>query len=297
MQVDALEREIASVHASVRSRLFAERRRPKRCEEGVKQGTGNADGMKAEKAQLLDIPVRRPVVHEQSGAPCFSRIGVNLIGSHITSIIPGLPAAVAGLKVFDRILSVQGTPLARDGGNAALAKLLQFQRRPLIRVERPPRDALPELASRLTLGFDEEWLAAVEASITGDYPLLVSCLTVLSLRQVAWWERRLDPLEASALALRLQASSTFEPSAPPSNSLLVEIALHHTHAELVQLLLANDICTLRDDGLESPRRPSHSETLDDGASVLSEWSGCNSGAGSSDSGSSSSAHVTGGQRY
>ena len=241
MKLDALESEIAAVHTSLLSRLIG--RKPAAAKPAL---SSKAQGKQREKAEVLALSITRPVVRHEGAAPSLSKLGTELIKTTITRVEADSPAALAGLSVFDRILSVDGESLVEGG--ASLASLVQFKRNPLVRVERPPRSAWPSVAAGLTSsGFDQEWLGAVEACIVGDEGLAATCISLLGEHGVAWGERRLTHSEAIAVALRQLATSDdslhggcggTKHTSAREGELLVEVALEFERHGVVQLLLS-----------------------------------------------------------
>mmetsp|Transcript_8476 Transcript_8476/g.26587 ORF Transcript_8476/g.26587 Transcript_8476/m.26587 type:complete len:275 (+) Transcript_8476:64-888(+) len=251
------------------------------------------------KARLTDakptrhtFTVKRPFDHS-GPAPRLGKVGVSLLGSTVATVDVGSPAWIAGIRLLDTILAVDGIAISGPSCNQALATptarfghIVEFKRAPILHVERPPRAAFEDVVARAASGLDREWLGAISACVRDDVDQFGVCSSLLSSRGVEWRERTITAEESSAVALAAFAVDAPKPL-PIGGTTLVDVALDAGSTEVLRLLLLS-----MDEGLDEGQLFSHG--YEDSVSGSSSLDGSGGGSSSVESGAAHSRQSSGG---
>lgn len=182
-------------------------------------------------------------------APKLVRLGAETCPAtnRVLSVAKDSVAEKLGLRPFDRIVDVivpehfSKTKINMTAQIAGLTldQAIETHKRGKIKVERPPPDAWPMLASsiRESAGVSDAWIEAVLSCLTGDEAGANESVQALLARHDPALSKRLSSLDAglvhlAALAIGLEVEVTHAVGA-----MLVELALDGGHRELANWLL------------------------------------------------------------
>ena len=150
----------------------------------------------------------------------------------------------AGLQRFDKLLDVDGQSLESAIASflptkpESLDHIVQYQQRPVFRIERPPKARWQEiLAEEIVPEYnaDEAWIGAILGCSTGDEDLVMNCMHQMMNQGKRPLEKHVGEMDAVLAVLYATASGV--DCTVMSDIGLVEIALDKNHGELAQLLL------------------------------------------------------------
>lgn len=198
-------------------------------------GTSRAEGKKrATGIRTVELRCRRKIEHPDGLAPRFEVFGATIgPGSRVLHVADGSPAARCHLRMFDRIVKVDGEPLTRDFDLA-----IQYSKELHLQVERPGSGLFEDIA--LQVG-DREWITAIMAVLGGDEVALQNAAREIEEQSrvtAPLAERRLTEEDVLAVGMRVMAATGQQMDSPlPPGCLLVEVALEMGHRHIVQMLL------------------------------------------------------------
>lgn len=132
-------------------------------------------------SRLQGLP---PTATRPEPDPTDPWIGVGMDGRHITHVFPRSPAAAAGLRVTDEIVSLDGSPIADASGLHAHVQLKAINDRVTLVVHRAGQDvSIPvvvgdraEIAGRQAALFDKPAPQFVASTAGGPYPADLAAL-------------------------------------------------------------------------------------------------------------------------
>lgn len=182
-------------------------------------------------------------------APKLAPIGAETCPStnRILTVAKNSVAEKIGLRPFDRIIDV----LVPESFNASrinitvqiagvtLDQATETHKRGKIKVERPPPDAWPGLASsiRESAGVSDAWVHAVLSCLTGDEAGAHASVQQLLARHDPALSRRISSLDAGLVSLAALAAGREVEVTHAVGAMLVELLLDGGHRELANSLL------------------------------------------------------------
>ena len=180
---------------------------------------------------------------ESLGAPQFESLGLSCGWSgRVSAVMPGSPAARAGVKVFDRVIEVDGAPLNGAEERRMVVEACKFLQTPLLRIERPSKAMwsalLPEVVDEA--GVDSTFVSAIVGVVTDDAEEVMACVHEMAMRGEHLIQRRITAEEAQVahLTALVRGAEAGSSSGISHGGLLIEIALDGGHREAASLLLS-----------------------------------------------------------